>query len=510
LLTRAAQREHEFAVSRALGANGMAVVRTTLFEGALLGFIGGAGGALAAIWGTRTLVALAPLDLPRREAIGVDWQIAAVVVTVSTLLGALAASAPALWAVRASLASLLATSAVRGGGGHGRMRRGMVVAQMALCLVLLMAGGLVVRSFERLLRADPGFKPEGLLTVRVPLPSQFYPDNSFIPIQDRLEHDLAAIPGVAGVSAASALPLTASASQSTVTIPGAPGNTGVAERDSPLVDYMGVRAGYAELIGLRLVAGRTFDRARRDDVREALVDRQLASRFFPTGNPLGARIPFGNDGKQSLTIVGVVDQARLYDVHQDGRPQLILRAEHWGYRTLFYTLRTERDPQRLIPEVRGVVRKIDPRLALTDVRTMEAIVDNALRQQRVSAVLIAGFALGALLLAAMGVFGVVAGSVTRRRHELALRLALGADHRRVLHHVLAEGALLVGLGVLIGLPGIYIASGLLRGILVGVSPSDPLTMVSVAFGLSVVAMAACYVPARRVLRIDPAQSLRLE
>jgi MacB-like periplasmic core domain len=266
---------------------------------------------------------------------------------------------------------------------------------------------------------------------------------------------------------------------------------------------------YAEVIGLRLVAGRTFDRVRRDDVREALVDRRLASHFFPTGSPLGARIPFGNDN-QSVTIVGVIDQARLYDVHQDGRPQLILRAEDFGFRTLFYVLRTERDPQRLTPEVRGIVRKIDPRLALTDVRTMDAVVENALRQQRVSAVLIAGFALGALLLAAMGVFGVVAGSVTRRRHELALRLALGADHGRVLWHVLTEGALLVGLGVLIGLPGIYIASGLLRGILVGVSPWDPLTMVSVTFGLSVIAVAACYVPARRVLQIDPAQSLRLE
>jgi hypothetical protein len=165
LLARAAQREHEFAVSRALGANNVALVRATLFEGGLLGCIGGSIGALAAVWGTRALLALAPLDVPRRDAVAVDWGIGAVMVRIGTALGLLAAVAPATWAARTSLASLLAMSAVRGAGGHGRMRRGMVVAQVALSLVLLSTGGLVVRSFQRLLVANPGFRPDGLLTV---------------------------------------------------------------------------------------------------------------------------------------------------------------------------------------------------------------------------------------------------------------------------------------------------------------------------------------------------------
>jgi putative ABC transport system permease protein len=508
LLARAAEREHEFAVSRALGANGAVIVRATLIEGGLLGLLGGVVGAFAAIWGTRTLVALAPLDLPRREAIVVDWGIGAMVMGVGVLLGLLAATAPAVWAARASLSSLLAASAVRGGGGHGRMRRGMVVAQVALTFVLLSAGGLVVRSFERLLGADPGFKPEGVLTARVPIPSQIFPEiTDALTLQARVEDALAAIPGVTGVSATSALPLTASASQNTIRIPGAPGNTGDADRDAPLVDYIGTRAAYVEVMGMRLLAGRAFDHARRDDVREALIDGLLARQFFPTGNPLGAKIPFRD---RSLTIVGVVGQARLYDVHQDGRPQLFVRAEDWGYRTLSFVLRAGREPHSLVPDVRAVIRRIDPRLALADVRTMDEIVGDALRQQRVSAVLVAGFALGALLLAAMGLFGVISGSVTRRRHELAVRLALGADHRRVLRLVLGEGVWLVGLGVLIGAPGVYVAGGLIRAALVGVSPSDPPTLLSVALGLSLVAMAACYVPARRVLRIDPAQSLRQE
>ena len=514
LLARAAQREHEFAVSRALGADGMAVVRAMVFEGALLGLAGGVAAALTAIWGTRALVALAPMDLPRREAILVDWGIGAVIVGVGVALGLIAAIAPASWAAKSNLSSLLASSAVRGGGGHGRMRRGMVGAQVALSLILLTTGGLVVRSFERLLRADPGFKPEGVLSMRVPIPAQFVQElPQVLALQDRVERALAALPGVTGVSATSSLPLTASASQNTVRIPGAPGNTGNEEQDAPLVDYMGIRARYVEVMGMRVIAGRAFEDARREDVREALIDRHLAAQFFPAGTPLGARIPWGRDEQKRerfVTIVGVVDQARLYDVHEDGRPQVYLRAEDFGYRTLSFVIRASRDPESLIPEAQRVIRQIDGRLALADVKTMDQIVDDSLRQQRMSAVLIAGFALGALILAAMGLFGVVSGFVTRRRHELAVRLALGADHQRLLRLVVTEGLLLVGIGVLIGVPGIYAASRLVRGVLVGISPTDPATLAIVAAGLAVVTLITCYVPARRVLRIEPAQLLRQE
>jgi len=509
LVARASQREHEFAVSRALGANGGAVVRATLFEGGLLGLGGGAVAALAAFWGTRTLVALAPLDLPRREAIAVDWQIAAGVIGLGALLGVLAAVAPATWAARASLSLLLANSAVRGGGGRGRLRRALVVAQVTLSLVLLSTGALVVRSFDRLLRADPGFTPEGLLTLRVPMPPQFLPKaEQSIALQDRVEYALRTISGVTGVSAASTLPLTASAGQMTIRIPGAPGNTGDADRDARLVDYLGARAGYIEAMGMRLVEGRAFDRVRREGVREAVIDRNLARQFFPAASALGAKIPWLDN--QFLTVVGVVDQARLYDVHQDGRPQIYLRAEDFGYRTLSFVVRTRRDPLSLVPDLRRAIRQLDPRLALADVRTMDDVVGDALRRQRISAVLISAFALGALLLAAMGLFGIVAGSVTRRRHELALRLAVGADHGRLVRLVLGEGAALVMIGVAIGAPGIYIAGRLLRGVLVGISPLDPPTLGAVALSLGLVTLAACYVPARRVLRIDPAQSLRQE
>jgi putative ABC transport system permease protein len=518
LLARAAQREHEFAVSRALGASDIAVMRATLFEGGLLGLIGGASGALVAIWATRVLVALAPADFPRREAIAMDWWTGGVIVALGLLLGLLAATVPATWAARVTLSSLLASTAVRGGGGHGRMRRGMIIAQVALSLVLLSSGGLVVRSVERLLRADPGFRADGILTFRVRSPPEFFPKPpDLVGFQDRVEHALAAIPGVIGVSATSALPLTASAQQIPITIPGAPGNTGSPDRDTPLVDMIGTRASYVQVMGMRIVAGRGFDPIRQDGRQEALIDSHLAAQFFPNGNPIGAKIPRGGNRVSStlvtqpadgLTIVGVVEQARLYDVHQDGRPQLYIRTEDWGFRPLSFVVRTERQPELIIPAARAALRQVDSRVAMGDVRTMEEIVGDLLRQQRTSAVLITGFALGALLLAAMGLFGVVSSSVTRRRHEMAVRLALGADHSRVLRLVLAEGALLVGIGALIGVPGIYVAGRLIRGLLVGISPSDPLTLVAVVASLGLVTMAACYVPARRVLTIDPALSLR--
>jgi len=506
LLARAAQREREFAVSRALGANRAAVVRAMVFEGALLGLAGGAAGAVVGSWGARMLVALAPLDLPRRDEIALDWNIAAVVALAGLAIGAVAAAMPSLWAARVSLASLIAPSAVRGTSGSRRMGRGIVVAQVALTLVLLCAGGLVARSFERLLAADPGFKSGGVLTFAVAMGPRLFPkDPDAFAFQERVESALAALPGVRNVSATTALPLSGSAGLATISIPGAPGNTGDAQRDAVVVDVISTRASYAELMGMRVLAGRAFEPAHRPDVREVLIDRHLAAQFFPTGTPLGASIPLGGN---SNVIVGVVDQARLYNLHQDGRPQMFVRAEDWTPYVPYFAIKTDGNPEALVSDVRRVIRQIDPRIPVSSVRTMDEIVTDALRQPRISTVLIGGFALGALLLVALGVFGLIAGAVANRRGEIAVRLALGATHQRVLRLVVGEGALLVGIGMVIAIPGIYAAGGFIRGLLVGVTPWDPITLLAVALGLALVTMAACYIPARKVLTVDPAPLLR--
>jgi putative ABC transport system permease protein len=509
LLARAAQREREFAISRALGANSLAMVRPTLLEGALLGALGGAGGALAAVWGTRLLVSLAPPELPRLETIAVDVRIILVVVGVGALVGVLAAAVPAVWATRSHLATLLRNAAVRGGGG-GRLRQGMVVVQVALALVLLSAGSLVVRSFDQLLRADPGFRTGEVLTFRVPIPTSGYPEmEDAVAMQRLIRAELSGLPGVRAVGATSTLPLTPGArpSQTTYEFPGAPGLTGDPDRDAPLTDWMRITPGYLEAMGIRILAGRGFGDQPRDGF-EVLIDRTLARHFFPQGDPIGFQIPIGEEAR--ATVVGVVEHTRFYDVHQDGRPQLYVPLDDLPLRNLFWTVRADRPPESLVPEVRSAIQRLDPGLAISEMRPMEQIVSESLNEQRLSATLIGGFALGALLLAAMGLFGVVAGSVVRRRHEIAVRLALGSDQRGVLRLVVGEGARLVLLGIAVGIPGIYLSARAIRGVLIGVSPFDPLTLVSVAVGLVCVGLVACYLPARRAARVDPMIALRAE
>jgi putative ABC transport system permease protein len=508
LLARAAEREREFAVSRALGASGPAVVRAMLLEGGLLGLFSGMTGTVAGIWGTRLLVALGPIDLPRREAIAVDSTVGLVVTGVGLLLGLSAAAVPATWAARVSLASLISGIAVRGSASSGRMRRGLIIVQVALSLVLLSAGGLVVRSFQQLLVADPGFRPKGVLTFQLAVgSSSLFPKEVDVnEYQDRVEAALQALPGVTAVGAANQLPLSGGGNAPAIEFPGAPGNTGDRKRDSFAVGLLFIRPGYINAIGMRLLEGRDFEPARHEGMREAIIDAHLAKQFFPNSSPLGATL---RSNGQLMTIVGVVDQARLYDLHTDDNlRQLYVRAEDFSARPSFYALRTDGDPRSLIPEVRTALRQIDRRVPISDIRTMDEIVAERRSRERLSAVLISGLALGALLLVSMGLFGMISGSVARRRGELAVRMALGATHGRVIRLVVSEGSRLISLGLLIGIPGIYMAGEALQGVLVGVSPYDTLTISAVVAGLVAVSLLTCYVAARRVTRIAPNQLLR--
>jgi putative ABC transport system permease protein len=507
LLARASEREREFAISRALGASGPAILRANLLEGTLLGLIGGVVGSLIGLWGTRLLLDLGPLDLPRRETIAFDWTMAAVVIVMGTLIGVVAAAVPASWAARITLRSLVSATMVRGSASAGRMRRSLIAVQVALSLVLLSAGALVVRSFERLVAANPGFVSDHVLTLR--LSTIVFPQEpdaaSFL---NRTSAALRALPGVTSVSATSTLPLSGGTSLNTVRFPGAPGNTGDQERDRPLVDRIHARAAYVETLGMRVLSGRAFDETRPVGVREVLVDRHLAEQFFPHSSPLGSTVEFE---KTSATIVGVVEQARLHDLYKDGRPQLYIRAEDYGSRGYwFFVIRTTTPPKALTPDARAVIRRIEPRIPVSAMLTMDEIVADQRSRERISAVVIAGLALGALLLVAVGLFAVISGTVMRRRGELAIRLALGATHGRVMRLLLGEGALLVGVGLLLGVPGVYAVGGMVRGLLIDISPWDGPTLVAAALGLALVAMAACYVPARRVMRIDPAPLLRQE
>jgi putative ABC transport system permease protein len=503
LLVRAAQREREFAITRALGANRLALARAMALEGALLGALGGLGGSLLAIPGVRLLGAVTPLDFPRRHELAVDLEIAAVMVGVGAVMGLLAGCVPAVWASRTRLRTLLGNAAVRG-GGRSRMRRSMVVAQVALSLMLLSAGGLLARSFGALLGSHPGFDPSGVLTFRISIAASVYPGvDSMEVLHGRLHRELAGIPGAVSVGAVSGLPLTAEIDQGTVTVlrpDGRPEPTG------EMSDLITIRPGYLETLRIPLLEGRMLSSA-ATNLREAVVDQKMAQHFFPSGSALGGRIPWGKD---TLTVVGVVGHARQYDLRRDGRPQLYVYNQLDGYRTLFWVVRTEGSPYDLLPDIQTAVARVDPTLAIARAMPMEEVVGRSVLQQRFSMVLVIGFALGAVLLAAMGLYGVVSGAVSHRRHEIAVRIALGAEHRAVLRLLVRDGVRLILLGALIGLPGVWLAGRLAREILVDVSPFDPLTLGLVALALGAIAVAACYLPARRVLRIDPAQSLRQE
>jgi hypothetical protein len=292
------------------------------------------------------------------------------------VLGVLAGASPAAWASRSSLASILRNAAVRG-GGRGWLRRALVVVQVALCLVLLTTGGLVVRSFGRLLQSKPGFDADRVLTFRVPIAQWHFPTNeSAVAIDDRIEHELSALPGVTSVSAASAIPLSADPDQGEVRLPGAPGNTGKTEHDQPLADIMTARPGWFATLGTRMLQGRDFSPFRPGSRREVIIDRTLAKQFYPSGSAIGQAIA---SGKDTFSIVGVADHVRQYDLHQDGRPQVYLRDQDDTYGTLYFAVRSKRNPVDLIQDVRAIVRRLDPQLAVSDIRPLDDVVDNSLR-----------------------------------------------------------------------------------------------------------------------------------
>jgi predicted permease len=512
LLTRATGREREFAVSRALGASGAAIARATLLEGAILGLGGGIGGALLGSWLTRILTGLAPEDFARRDTIAMDARLAVLVMVVGAALGLIAAAAPALWASRMSLGSLLTTSNVRGGVSSGRLRRGLVTVQVALCLVLVSVAGLVAHSFQQLLAVRPGFDASGVLTLSLSQGSWLFPtDADAYAFQDRLESALRGLPGVTAIGMTTTLPMRGGTNVAVVSVPGAPGNTGDRNRDEPTVDRMFARPGYVEAIGMRLIEGRDFDRVHRGD-GEVIIDQHLARQFFPAASPIGATLV---NEKGVLTIVGVVEQPRMYWLHKDGRPQLFVRTgvrvdDVPQRRPSSLVVRTSGDPRALVRVVQKTIHDLDRRVPISAVKTMADIVAERRSRERISAVMIGALAVGGLLLVAMGLVGVIAGSVTPRRGELAVRLALGATHRRLLRLVVGEGAMLIFLGLIIGAPGVYAAGGVLRGLLIGISPLDPPTLLTAAAVFAAIAVAACYVPATRVLSIDPAPLLRQE
>ncbi len=512
LLGRATARDREIAVRSALGAGRGRLVHTVLSESALLGGAGAALGIALAFPTLRLLRAIAPADLPRLADIAIDPSVVLVAVVAALLMAIGAGLLPASRALRGDVSTRLRDRTDGAGSGLGglRLRGALVVAQVALSLMLLLGAGLLTRGYLRLLSADPGFDGRDALSFTVSLDGDRYePDGAIADFDRRFRSGLRGLPGVTAVGASEALPLTAGTNQSTATFPGAPGNTGVEEQDKPLLDYYYAGPGYAEAVGLRVIEGRAFDER---DVPESpgvvLVDDVVASRYFPGTSAVGGRMAWRGD---TLTIAGVIDQPRMYTVHADDRPQIVLPLLQRPFvSTLSYVVAGPQDPSDLAPSMRRVLDGVDASAPLVDVRTLAEIVNASLGQERLSLTLLLAFAGGALLLATLGLYGVVSNGVTRRTHEVGVRMALGAGRSTVMRMVLRQGLGLTLAGVALGLLGSLATSRVVGTVIVSADAGDPFVYASVVLALVALTSIAVWIPARRATRIDPASALRAE
>ena len=512
LLARATVRSHEIAVRAALGAGRGRIVRQLLTESLVIALLGGAVGMLLAQWGTKALLALAPSDLPRLSGVQVDLRILLLSIGVSLVCGVIFGLVPALTAAKTDLVSSLKDSERTESAGATRhwLRRTFVVAEVAIALVLLISAGLLVRSFGKLLDVKPGFNPQNVITLRMSLPSAQY--NNFPKIAAFYDDVLArvsALPGVQHAGAAFQTPFTPGADNSTFFIRDRHANPG---DPTPHADYAFVSSDYFNSIGLPILKGRGFQPS---DMRAgnyfapnsvAIIDEELAKRFWPNGDALGGGISWGKDGPWA-TVVGICATAQLKDLTQESKGTFYLPA-YFSSSTL--VVRTAGDPRALTAAIRAQVLAVDPNQPVYDVKTMEERVAVTLETRRFAVVLLSVFGALALLLAAIGLYGVLAFAVTQRTREIGIHMALGARARDVLLMVIKQGMSLVMVGVVLGVGGAYALTRTMRSLLFEVGPTDSLTFLIVPLLLAVVGFIACYVPARRATKVDPLVALRYE
>jgi putative ABC transport system permease protein len=521
-LARAEARQREIAVRAALGARAGRIVRQLLTESATLAVAGGLLGLLFAVWGVRALVAAAPPTLPRLEAVGMDGWVLAFTAAVTLTTGILFGLAPALHAARPDLSGAL-TEGGRGGSAgvrQQRFRRGLVVSQIALALVLVAAAGLLIQSFARMRGVDPGFVPERLLTARVELSPVRYETNEKIrAFYQRLVERLEALPGVHSAAVVKALPMMqlelgdwSFVREGRHSLPPLPSEWNLAY-------WQAMSPEYFETMRIPVLQGRGLEATDRiGSPGVAVINRMLARLVWPDGDALGQRILMGGGATDSVwrIVVGVVGDVRHRGLDAEPRPEIYLPHAQFPagtgtpLRTLRIVLRSEGDPEQLTAAMRAAVAELDPDLPVAEVQTMEEALGAWAAERRLTMMLVGGFALLALSLGSVGVYGVMAHLVAQRTREIGIRIALGALPREILGLVLSEGVWLAGLGIAAGLAGALAATRLLSSLLFGVGPTDPATFVATAAALAAVAALACLLPALRAVRIDPIVTLRSE
>jgi putative ABC transport system permease protein len=507
LLARATLRRREMAVRAALGAGRWRIARQVLTEGLLLSLLGGVAGLALARAGLSALLALRPPDLPRVAEIGIDGRVLAFTVGATALAALLFGLAPALSTSLGRAGDALKERA--GTGGGLRLRSSLVVVEVALSLLLLVGAGLMLKSFWQLVQVRPGFDPEGVLTYKLSLPfAEYGQAGERIGFFQQLEQRVAGLPGVEAVGAVFPLPLAGRF----WTGPYGRVEDPPEEWSKNEASFRVITPGYFRAMGIRQVAGRPFEPADVADRREvAVVDVRMANRLWPGRSPVGERLGidlFGNALR--LEVVGVVESVRHDDLTAEDRETVYLPQHLFPWVPMTVAVRSAGSPAALVGPVRAEVRRLDDGLPVYAVAPMAEYVASARAASRFTLVLIAVFAGAALLLAAVGLFGVISYSVRQRRREIGIRIALGAQRSSILRLIVGRGLLLILLGLALGLAAAPALSRMLSGLLFEVEPSDPGTFAAVATLLVAVAVAASYLPARRATEVDPTESLRPE
>ena len=510
LLSRSAARRREMGVRSSLGAGRARLIRQLLTESVLLAGLGAAAGLAIAWAGTRLLANLSPAILPRASEIGLDGRALGFTAAIAVLTGILFGLAPAIHMAKTDLMAALRD----GGRGNAigfrrnRLRSVLVVGEVALALVLLSGAGLLMRSFYHLQSMDPGFDPHGMLTFRTNLPAAKYKgDEAQAAFYQRALERLRSLPGVTSAGAAQIFPL---AGDDYILSFVQLGKPPVPVGNQPSAAYYAATPGYFRTLRIPISRGRDFtgrDNAAAPPV--AIISESMARQFYANENPLGQRIQMGN-GSKPAEIVGVAGDVRDQELEAKGRPAVYEPAAQVPFNAMYFGVRTSGDVSSLIPGVRSAIRELDAELPLDGVGTVDALVATSLSQRRFAMLLMAIFAGLALVLAMVGIYGVIAYSVTQATQEIGIRMALGARRADVLAMVFGYAGVLIATGLAIGAAAALGTGRFLASQLFEVKPTDPGTYAAVAGVLLATALAACTIPALRAMRVDPLVALRNE
>ena len=512
LLARASRRQKEMAIRSALGATRGRVVRQVLTESVLLALGGGALGTLAAVWGIEFLKLLAPQGGPRTDQIGMDGHVFAFAAALSVLTGIVFGLFPAFRSSKSELEQSLKEGGRSSPGGErrGPARGVLVAAEVAVAFCLLVGAGLLIQTFVRLRGADPGFDAHNVLAFNLVLPSRYSPAQGIQLYEEALAR-MRALPGVRSASAVTPLPLSSDEVSTSFDIEGQPNVPGHA----PDTNYAFVEPGYFRTMSITLLKGRDFtwqDTLKSNPV--VIISESLAKQFFagqdPIGKHLNAHIGNGYSKPPMREIIGIARDVKNHGLNSTPGPQVYVPLAQSPLDAMTFVVRATVDPTSLAGAARGQIKSLDKDLPLFGVETLEEYVGRFLAPPRFVALLLGIFGAIALLLAAVGIYGVISYSVSQRTHEIGIRMAIGAQRGDVLKLVVGQGLKLAVAGVAIGIAGALALTRFLSSILYGVTPTDPLTFAAVSFILIAVALAACYLPARRAAKVDPMVALRYE